>query len=528
METQESMTHDPKSRKPRILEHELANLKEARNHTFSLLCRLPEELLANILLRAQNEIDEHEYAAERLFEWSQNVITVCRRIRSVGIRSPELWCDLQFGYSDMIDELKWFQLCRERSGNLLFHLYVSWIQTKRFIAQISAVSPRVRQVKIEVIDWAEYDMDHPTWEYDDEELLAHILSSSIWPQLERLVVSNRTGGELDITPQLLGGRSDVLTHLHLEGLCTLHSFPELSNLRRINIFSLDVEENPQALRSFLSRTPRLEMLDLNLIHTARPDWSTWIENIDSGQQVRLSYLLAVTLTGYAEPILYVLNMLPTPFYSLLVNTAVEGMTLSDQGLGTKILTRLMTRAHRRIDTMLRQSHRLSVSLRGNGHLGSETILLELYFPNSDRPYVCLELKDSSPLSVETLLEAVQLSNHRDSTTDCLDEPSFHISDLTEIRFTNYESYWAYQSDRLLTLTGYLENRMRRGDPLGVLVVDKDPLPESPEIQWLSEGAVKEVRLVDQETGAIVRTYNGAVHYVEPPITVTEDDEMRGL
>lgn len=69
----------------RVLEVQLAMLKERRNHRASPLCYLPEEIVAQILAYAQESFELE------IRRWVTDILPLCRRIRSIAPRWPFLW-----------------------------------------------------------------------------------------------------------------------------------------------------------------------------------------------------------------------------------------------------------------------------------------------------------------------------------------------------------------------------------------------------------------------------------------------------
>jgi hypothetical protein len=216
------------------LEMQLVHLKRRRNGLLPI-CRLPSELLVDILRHLQNEPgseDKRERLKHDLInrKWSR-IMLVCYHFRTLAVNTPSLWDTL-----DSSHPLHWRYLCLLRAADapLCVRLHDEdggHLLERAWKAEIDGLEA------VQAVDW-----------------------NAPRPGLQHLAIRLFSQG-LRVTPEFLGAVPVALVHLELIGWeIALEAAPRMPCLRFLEMRQVDIPNGFESLFSLFRNVPMVEEL----------------------------------------------------------------------------------------------------------------------------------------------------------------------------------------------------------------------------------------------------------------------------
>jgi hypothetical protein len=286
-----------------------ANSREQRNLSASPICRLPEELIVEVLSHWQRDPTGeagYRFRRESLFirPWLAN-LPICRRIWSVAVRTPKLWSTIQIGYASYEQSKKWIDLCEHRGQDFELHVLLS-ARIWAYLDAIQLLTPRTRRLFL----GSEYDSLIDPGDYHD--FLVSIITWH-WPMLDVLemrsfdVTRVRWKGEC---PPMLKGPYNLVSNLRLidcdawflDGLP-----PHLPHLQHLAI-TANIPSGPAVLNMLYSHASLLSLV-LGFSTSATLDRSV-SQYISTHPRPGLPQLRSLGLKGHSSVLVRLLNWLP--------------------------------------------------------------------------------------------------------------------------------------------------------------------------------------------------------------------------
>jgi hypothetical protein len=290
-----------------VLEAELLPLR-ARQNALSGLCRLPHELLVNILLCLQliePPHPEHGLTRDDIYDirWAR-VMLVCVHVRRVALSAPVLWATFRARVG-----ARWMALCLSRAGQTPLRIHVQ----AQFRILRRALVPTMHELVDQLWDrCASANLQLPATEF--KTMFARPV-----PLLSHLRVDG-----LRLQVDLFGGQAPRLRNLVLHHFAGIDggapTFPALERLE-IQVESMNAELLDRLL-ALLERTPTLEDLSLVRESLCHPGWNqTGPIDIDDAffakrKPLSLPRLRKLFIRDFAAHLILLLWLLPEPSHGL--------------------------------------------------------------------------------------------------------------------------------------------------------------------------------------------------------------------
>lgn len=313
------------------MEIQLSELKTRRNHAASLLYRIPDDIIRDILVELQLSLQ----STGSLRYWARAIV-ICRRMYTIAVEAPELWSRFEIMCTEHTDKTdarlrQWLTVCEERGGNRPSTLFLDLGNfsdlSVPLYRDIMRLAPRAKNLWIKDTHSTHCDAFY------------RYLIHPPWPALNTLKIETSSMNSY-IHSKDLGGFSDTLT-----SLCLIHrypndkeryrawkyvQFPHLPRLKRLTVMGLELThlKARDDFRDDLGRMPCLEFLEVQRLHDPVNQGSA-DRSIPQGSSY-MSHLRCLKLDGSAGGICLILPLLPNPSkeLSIKINVGVGSQSIS--------------------------------------------------------------------------------------------------------------------------------------------------------------------------------------------------------
>jgi hypothetical protein len=215
-------------------------------NTSSLLCKLPDELLAHILRSAQGRLT-HDSGILFHLDW-RHIMLVCLRIRTVAVECPALWASVDFEWPK-----RWRELCLRRAASHNLSLKAV-IFNQEAAVEVGRLLPRIQNASIKL---AYNEFRNPT-HLSIDTLISEVVQNPA-PMLQDLKISTTLHQLWKLTSHFCAGQCQKLTLLRLHAV-DVHSIPNLPVLRSLTIDGFGLPSQLSHIADFFANVPHLEKL----------------------------------------------------------------------------------------------------------------------------------------------------------------------------------------------------------------------------------------------------------------------------
>jgi hypothetical protein len=231
---------------------ELANLSHLSRpyrdrNANSLLCKLPDELIAHILRSAQGLLN-HKNRIPFDLNW-RHIMLVCLRIRKVALQYPALWASVDFEWPK-----RWRELCLRRAVSHALSLKAGLVSAQVAAADVGRLLPRIQNASIKF----HYDPFRNPTHMSIDALISEAVQNPA-PMLQDLTIITILPQLWKLTSYFCAGQCQKLTRLRLHAV-DVHSIPDLPILRSLTIDGFSLPSHLSHLVAFFANVPHLEQL----------------------------------------------------------------------------------------------------------------------------------------------------------------------------------------------------------------------------------------------------------------------------
>jgi hypothetical protein len=212
----------------------------------SLLCKLPDELLAHVLRSAQGRLT-HVSGILFHLDW-RHIMLVCFRIRTVALECPALWASVDFEWPK-----RWRELCLRRTASHTLS-FKAIISNQEAAVEAGRLLPQIENGSIKLA----HNVFPIPAHLSIDPLISEVVQNPA-PMLQDLDIRTTLPQLWKLTSRFCAGQCQKLTRLRLHAV-GVHSIPNLPILRSLTIDNFSLPSHLSHIAEFFANVPHLEKL----------------------------------------------------------------------------------------------------------------------------------------------------------------------------------------------------------------------------------------------------------------------------